>query len=149
MIAIPPSIGLVLYGSIGEVSIGRLLAGGLVPGLLMTLVFGTVVSFTARKKGYLPEREKAAPLREVGGTFFRSIWAMLFLSSCWLLYEWAVGAIRGGCHGSSLRRGGRRSPLCGWLAGILAGCEASVSDTGTIMLLIALSALVSYAMKWR
>ena len=32
VIAIPPSIGLVLYGSIGEVSIGRLLAGGLVPG---------------------------------------------------------------------------------------------------------------------
>ena len=66
-IAIPPSIGLVLYGSIGEVSVGRLLAGGMVPGLLMALAFGTTVSITARKKGYMPEQEKRAPAKDVGG----------------------------------------------------------------------------------
>jgi tripartite ATP-independent transporter DctM subunit len=150
VIAIPPSIGLVLYGSIGEVSIGRLLAGGLVPGLLMTLVFGTVVSFTARKKGYLPEREKAAPLREVGGTFFRSIWAMLF--PIFLLVT-----LRGGLLVPS--EAGAMAAVYAVVVGALLYREmdwqgfwravrASVSDTGTIMLLIALSALVSYAMKW-
>ena len=35
---IPPSIGLVLFGFIAEVSIGRLLLGGVIPGLVMTVV---------------------------------------------------------------------------------------------------------------
>ena len=33
---IPPSIGLILYGFLGNVSIGKLFIGGVVPGLLMT-----------------------------------------------------------------------------------------------------------------
>ena len=40
---IPPSIGLILFGYINEVSIGRLFVGGLLPGLLLTatlMVFG-------------------------------------------------------------------------------------------------------------
>ena len=35
---IPPSIGLILYGFLGNVSIGKLFIGGVVPGLLMTFV---------------------------------------------------------------------------------------------------------------
>lgn len=34
---IPPSIGLILYGFVGEVSIGRLFLAGIIPGILMTL----------------------------------------------------------------------------------------------------------------
>ena len=34
---IPPSIGLILYGFLGNVSIGKLFIGGIVPGLLMTV----------------------------------------------------------------------------------------------------------------
>src|SRR4030042_4266962 len=41
---IPPGIGLVLYGSIGEVSIGRLFAAGMIPGLLMTFFLMAAVS---------------------------------------------------------------------------------------------------------
>src|SRR5512139_1555728 len=70
---IPPGIGLVLYGSIGEVSIGRLFAAGMIPGLLMA-----AVAFAARQKGYVAEREKRATLREMGSTFVSSIWAFLF-----------------------------------------------------------------------
>lgn len=33
---IPPSVGLIIYGYLGNVSIGRLFAGGIVPGVLMT-----------------------------------------------------------------------------------------------------------------
>ena len=32
---IPPSIGLILYGFVGNVSIGRLFLAGVIPGLLM------------------------------------------------------------------------------------------------------------------
>ncbi|MGB9860222.1 MAG: TRAP transporter large permease subunit, partial [Moorellaceae bacterium] len=33
---IPPGIGFILYGTVGNVSVGRLFAGGLLPGLLIT-----------------------------------------------------------------------------------------------------------------
>ena len=40
---IPPSIALILYGLIAEVSIGRLLIAGIVPGLLVALVLTLVI----------------------------------------------------------------------------------------------------------
>lgn len=40
---IPPSIALVLYGIIGDVSIGKLLVGGVIPGLLVTLTIALTV----------------------------------------------------------------------------------------------------------
>ncbi|MGE0314445.1 MAG: TRAP transporter large permease [Lautropia sp.] len=40
---IPPSVALVLYGIIADVSIGRLLIGGVVPGILVTLTIALTV----------------------------------------------------------------------------------------------------------
>jgi len=77
-ISIPPSIGLVLYGSIGEVSIGRLFAGGIAPGLLMMLFLMVTVSITAKKRGYLPQNIEKVPVKEVIATTLNSIWAIFF-----------------------------------------------------------------------
>jgi len=74
---IPPSIGLILYGTIGQVSIGRLFAGGIVPGLMMMVFLMVAVSLTSKKKGYLPERKRPS-LKEVGIALIDSIWAFLF-----------------------------------------------------------------------
>ena len=41
---IPPSIALVLYGIIADVSIGQLLVGGVIPGILVTL---TIIAILA------------------------------------------------------------------------------------------------------
>ena len=38
-ILIPPSIIMILYGSMAEVSIGQLFAGGILPGILMSVIF--------------------------------------------------------------------------------------------------------------
>lgn len=38
-ILIPPSIIMILYGSMAEVSVGRLFAGGMLPGLILTVIF--------------------------------------------------------------------------------------------------------------
>ena len=149
-IAIPPGIGLVLYGSIGQVSIGRLLAGGIGPGLLMALFYGIVVAITARKRGYKPERERPAPAREIGKAGLASIWAILFPI---LL----IVTLRSGLLVPS--EAGALACLYAVLVGLLAYRELSweefkratqttVMDTGMIMLLIAMSGLVSYAMKW-
>jgi tripartite ATP-independent transporter DctM subunit len=75
---IPPSMGLIIYGSVGEVSIGRLFAGGFVPGILMMIALMLTVRFTAKKRGYLPERPKPAGLKEIGAAAIDGVWALLF-----------------------------------------------------------------------
>jgi len=149
-IAIPPGIGLVLYGSIGEVSVGRLFAGGLVPGLIMALFFGITVAITARKKGYQPEREKRASLKEVLPVFAHSLWAILFpiLLILGLRTGWMVPS-----------EAGAFAAVYALIVGLIAYRElkwenfkrcvqVSIADIGMILFLIALSALVSYGLKW-
>ena len=52
---IPPSIPFVLYGSIASVSIGRLLLGGAVPGVLMGIMLMIFVYFIAKRRRYPSE----------------------------------------------------------------------------------------------
>ena len=70
---IPPSIAIVLYGLIAQVSIGKLLVAGIVPGILVTLVIIlTVLVLIAINPSHAPAgasytaREKIASLRVVG-----------------------------------------------------------------------------------
>lgn len=74
---IPPSIALVLYGIIADVSIGSLLIGGVIPGILVTLVImGTVwvlvlINPAAAPRGQAYSlREKLHSLRVVGPMVF-------------------------------------------------------------------------------
>lgn len=55
---IPPSVPLVIYGVLGTVSVGRLLIGGIIPGILMGVALMVMISFYVRKKGY-PKRNRA------------------------------------------------------------------------------------------
>lgn len=75
---IPPSMGLIIYGTVGEVSIGRLFMAGWVPGILMCVLLMFATSWSAKKYGYKPEHDHPAPLSEIVKAFFSSIWAMLF-----------------------------------------------------------------------
>ncbi|MDR1520505.1 MAG: TRAP transporter large permease [Planctomycetota bacterium] len=75
---IPPSMGLILFGSVGEVSIGRLFAGGILPGILMMAALMATVSISARRRNYLPERARGPTLREVFTSFYDCLWALLF-----------------------------------------------------------------------
>ncbi len=147
---IPPGIGLVLYGSIGEVSIGRLFTAGVVPGLLMAIFMMAGVAFTARKKGYRPEREQRASLKEVATTFIDCIWAFLFPI---LL----IAGLRFGLFTPS--EAGAFAVVYAIVVGIIAYKEFTWSkfvrtleftaiDIGMIMLLIALSAIFSYGITW-
>ena len=58
---IPPSIPLVIYGAIAEVSVGALFLAGLLPGLLMGLCLMVYVSWQARK--LLVEKQPTPTLR--------------------------------------------------------------------------------------
>ena len=149
-IAIPPSIGLVLYGSIGEVSIGRLFAGGIAPGLLMMLLLMIIVSITAKKRGYLPEKKKKTPLKEIMLIFFSSIWAILFPIIL-------LVSLRFGLFVPS--EVGALASVYALVVGVLVYRELTwkkfkdavyntVMDIGMIMFLIALSGLISYGITW-
>jgi len=147
---IPPGIGLVLYGSIAEVSIGRLFTAGMIPGILMTIFLMVAVGVRARQKGYLPEREERAHLKEIGKTFIDSIWAFLFpviliaglrfgmftpseAGAFACVYAVAVGVI---VYKQSSWKGLHQT------------LESTVVDIGMVMLLIALSAPFSYGIVW-
>ena len=75
---IPPSMGLIIYGTVGEVSIGRLFMAGWVPGILMCVLLMLATGWSARRFGYKPEHDKPAPFKEIVAAFLESIWAMLF-----------------------------------------------------------------------
>ncbi|NTV58822.1 MAG: TRAP transporter large permease, partial [Deltaproteobacteria bacterium] len=147
---IPPGIGLVLYGSIAEVSIGRLFTAGMVPGILMTIFLMVAVGLRAKQKGYAAERERRAPLREIAKTFVDCIWAFLFpviliaglrfglftpseAGAFACVYAVAVGAF-------AYKR-------FSW-KGMVQTLESTVVDVGMVMLLIALSAPFSYGIVW-
>ncbi len=48
-ILIPPSINFILYGAITQTSVGQLFMGGIIPGILITLMFMGYVYFKCRK----------------------------------------------------------------------------------------------------
>ena len=52
---IPPSLGLILYGFVGNVSVGRLFLAGVIPGLLMMAGLMVTVWLIARRRGYRAE----------------------------------------------------------------------------------------------
>lgn len=61
---IPPGIAMIIYGSIANVSIGKLFIAGIGPGVLLCLSMMILVSVTSKKRGYKPVREKFIAPRE-------------------------------------------------------------------------------------
>jgi tripartite ATP-independent transporter DctM subunit len=147
---IPPGIGLVLYGSIAEVSIGRLFTAGMIPGILMTIFLMVAVGLRAKQKGYLPEREKRAPLKEIAKTFVDCIWAFLF--PVILIAGLRFGMFTPSEAGAfacvyAVVIGVVVYKQFSW-KGMLQTLENTVVDVGMVMLLIALSATFSYGIVW-
>lgn len=65
---IPPSISLVVYGMVARVSIGKLFAGGIVPGLVLVGAFLTYIAIRSYlQPSYAPAlpREERVPFKEL------------------------------------------------------------------------------------
>ncbi|MHA1567449.1 MAG: TRAP transporter large permease [Alphaproteobacteria bacterium] len=73
---IPPSVALVIYGALADVSIGRLLLAGIVPGVLIIITQMVFTYFVAKNRGY--PRYKRATMREVGRATYRGSAAVMF-----------------------------------------------------------------------
>ena len=77
---IPPSLGLILFGFVGEVSIGRLFVAGLIPGIMMMAALMLAVSITSKRRKFDPPDENVEKLdwNELVADLKDSIWALLF-----------------------------------------------------------------------
>lgn len=75
---IPPSIGLILFGFINEVSIGRLFLAGVIPGALLTVVLMFTTWVVATRNGYAPAMSERPDLGELWSSFRESLWALMF-----------------------------------------------------------------------
>ena len=72
---IPPSIAMIIYGSITSISIGALFLAGIVPGLLIGFGMMILVAFIARARDY--PRKPYVPWRERWPIVFRGLPALL------------------------------------------------------------------------
>jgi tripartite ATP-independent transporter DctM subunit len=143
---IPPGIGMILYGTIGQVSIGQLFAAGFVPAFLLWCGLAGAVWLTATRRGYRPERQTRPSLGEFGRALRGGIWALLFpvflllglrmgvftpseIGAFAVIYAVVIGLL---IH----RKLGRTS--------FLEALEGSFADVGAVVFLIALSAIFSY-----
>lgn len=75
-ILIPPSGPMILYAIVSEVSIGALFLAGIIPGLIMALIFAVycIVRASLRGDGAAPDR---ADFATVIAAIRRSIWAVM------------------------------------------------------------------------
>lgn len=73
---IPPGINLVLFACLCECSVGRLLAAGYLPGLLLCLGMMLVNFIISKKRGYKGHRTKMMSAKELGKLFLTSLWAL-------------------------------------------------------------------------
>ncbi|EMA27644.1 TRAP transporter large permease [Haloarcula japonica] len=71
---IPPSVPLIIYGVIAQVSIGTLFIAGLVPGLIMGVGLMVLCTIYANKRGY--ERGDWWSLGEIAKTGYRALPAL-------------------------------------------------------------------------
>ncbi|RKL66497.1 C4-dicarboxylate ABC transporter [Salipaludibacillus neizhouensis] len=148
---IPPSIGLILYGFIGGVSIGDLFMAGIIPGILMCFTLMLTVYLVSTKRGYDAGRSVEKPtFKELVVSFKDCIWALLF--PIILL----VG-IRFGIFSAS--EGGAVAVVYAILVGRLIYKELTwkkfktaivdaVQDNSMIMLIIAAASIFSYVIAF-
>jgi C4-dicarboxylate transporter DctM subunit len=74
-ILIPPSIVMIIYGVIAEVSIGKLFIAGIIPGLLIGFMLMAVTYIGAKRLGF--KKTAPAPLSEKWKKFKESFWALM------------------------------------------------------------------------
>lgn len=143
---IPPGIGFILYGTVGQVSIGRLFAAGVIPGFLLWAALSVAISITARRRGYAPERKDRPTLREFGVTARAAVWAILF--PVILLFGLRMGVFTPSEIGAFAVVYAAAVGVFAYrklkAAGVREALEGSLVDVGAVMFLLALSAIFGY-----
>jgi tripartite ATP-independent transporter DctM subunit len=147
---IPPGIGLIIYGFLADVSIGRLFIGGIVPGLMICAALMMATAIVAKRRNYQPVRDGFVSGRELWAAFKDAGFALtipLFI---------LVG-IRFGFFTPT--EAGAMTVVYATLVGVFAHGELKLKDvpqilletvlaTSTVMLIICAAGAFGFYMAW-
>jgi tripartite ATP-independent transporter DctM subunit len=147
---IPPGIGLIIYGYLADVSVGRLFLAGVVPGLLLAGSLFLTTWWIARRRGYRPSRPHFAGWGEVGRAAKEAVWALL-------IPVFIILGLRYGIFTTT--EAGAITVLITLLIGALVYRELSwaklpgvlretVLDTSSVMLLICAASAFGFYLAW-
>jgi len=149
---IPPSLGLIIFGFVGEVSIGRLFAAGIIPGIMMMIFLMGTTSITSRIRKFDPPAVDAPKftIKELIDNLKVSIWALFFPIIL-------IVGIRFGLFTPS--ESGAFAVVYALIVGkfiykkltwknFKEALITTLKDNGAIMLIIAMSGPFSYAITW-
>jgi len=78
-ILIPPSITMVIYGVITEVSVGKLFIAGIIPGIVLAAILSAAIAFAVKMKPELAPRIEGVTWKERFSSLKR-VWAFLVIS---------------------------------------------------------------------
>jgi tripartite ATP-independent transporter DctM subunit len=147
---IPPGIGLIIYGFLADVSIGRLFIGGIVPGLLICAALMVATAIVAHKRGYQPVRERFVSGPELWAAFKDAGFALT-------IPVFILVGIRFGIFTPT--EAGAMTVVYATLVGSLAHGELKLKDapgilletvlaTSTVMLIICAAGAFGFYMAW-
>lgn len=144
---IPPSIGLILFGFINEVSIGRLFLAGIVPGAVLTMTLMITTWIVAKRNGYAPDLASPPTRGELWASFTDSVWALMF--PVILIVGFRFGIFTATEAGAFLVFYALFIGIFIYreltLKKMLEAMETSLHDLGMIMLLIMMAGVLGYA----
>ncbi|MFA6505904.1 MAG: TRAP transporter large permease [Treponemataceae bacterium] len=143
----PPSIPLIIYGSVAEVSGVRLLISGVVPGILIAIALMIMVAIIARKKNYPRDTERLTGRQafRLAIDAFPAALTPVFMLSGLLLGFFSPTEVAAITVFYALFLGVvvyRELKL----KDIVKMCKETVRSTATIMFIVAAAALFAYVM---
>ncbi len=78
-ILIPPSITMIIYGIITEVSIGKLFIAGIIPGIILSLILSLAIALSVKIKPHLAPRTQGISWQKRFSSLKR-VWAFVVLA---------------------------------------------------------------------
>lgn len=143
----PPSIPLIIYGSVAEVSGIRLLISGIVPGILIAIALMAMVAVIARKKNYPRDTERLTGRQALKITVeaLPAAFTPVLLLGGLLLGFFSPTEIAAITVFYALFLGTVVYRELKW-KDIVRMCQETVRSTATIMFVVAAAALFAYVM---
>lgn len=143
---IPPSLPIIIYGVIAEVSIGRLFAAGVLPGLLMAAALMIMVHTIARRRNY--PRDAAFSWRTFASALRGAVLPLLapvlivggIVGGVFTPTEAAIAAVA-----YTLVVGALVLRALGWSAIVRAALE-TVETTSAVLMIVASAALFAWVL---